>query len=964
MEYQAWASGDAPSHTHGDISHFNTYGGYQYNNTGNGNQFPGASFNGPVYFGDNANTRQDQTRRSRENALLKRLHVSPYQDRKERNPDRVPETCDWFVSHRLFREWKESQTSRILWVSADPGCGKSVLAKYLVDQVLPTTQSRTVCYFFFKDDFEDQKSVVSALSCILRQLFLQKRNLLSDSVLDQFDTNGELFTSSFSELWKILLKVAEDERAGEIVCLLDAIDECEDLGRSQLTQALVKLYGTRRNFNLKFLITSRPYGSIRRGFQPLELPELPMIHLSGESEAEMLKISHEIDIFIEARIRDVGARLRLTEREQHQLLGGLKRVPNRTYLWVHLTLDLIENEVDLNKTGLDQITSQIPESVEAAYNRILAKSRDPETAKKLLHIVVAAARPLTLEEMTLALTIQPKHKSYSDIELEPEKRFREKIRDICGLFVTVIDSRIYLLHQTAKEFLVRNQAVGGNYADLPWKHSLLPEESHRLLAEICTRHLLFADFESPPVDKEGNSPSFLFLDYSAKHWASHVRELSIEMQERMTPRILKLCTVKTGRGSFWFGTYWSSTHSGAPRGFTSLMLASYFGLERAVKCLLETGDEDLNTRDYTHQRTAISWAAGNGFGGVVKLLLKDPWLDFKHYKRLFKTRTKIDLQDVFGRTPLTYAIWSGNAAVVRLLLKAGARKRLEDKIGGTPLSYAFCSGRKDIADLLLKGRNQDDLNEDIKALLFSAVRMGDADAVARLLETDKVNASANDNFGNTPLDFAVEGGIDAIVKLLLDTGNVEVGADILPLAARKGKSSIVQMLLESGKVDVNVKDSRLDQAPLLLAARSGFTYMVQLLLDTGKADVDTKDSWGRTPLLWAAANGHGDIVEKLLKTGKADVNARDMAGRTPLAVACEVGHSGIVKQLLAIGNVFLDTKDHEHRTPLWWATHEGHEEVVWLLVATGKVDLGIKDRNGMTLRGMTNSPWISNYIGS
>jgi len=234
MEYQAWASGDAPSHIRGDISHFNTYGGYQYNNTGDGNQFPGANFNGPVYFGDNA------TRRSRENALLKRLHVSPYQDRKERNPDRVPETCDWFVSHRLFREWKESQTSRILWVSADPGCGKSVLAKYLVDQVLPTTQSRTVCYFFFKDDFEDQKSVVSALSCILRQLFLQKRSLLSDSVLDQFDTNGELFTNSFTELWKILLKVAEDERAGEIVCLLDAIDECEDLGRSQLTQALVK----------------------------------------------------------------------------------------------------------------------------------------------------------------------------------------------------------------------------------------------------------------------------------------------------------------------------------------------------------------------------------------------------------------------------------------------------------------------------------------------------------------------------------------------------------------------------------------------------------------------------------------------------------------------------------------------------------------------------------------------------
>jgi len=150
----------------------------------------------------------------------------------------------------------------MLWVSADPGCGKSVLAKYLVDSVLATTESRTTCYFFFKDDFEDQKSIVSALCCILHQLFLQKRILLSETILERFEINGEKFTSSFGELWGALISAAKDKNAGEIICLLDAIDECEDRGRSQLTQALCKLYGTRRNFNLKFLLTSRPYGGI------------------------------------------------------------------------------------------------------------------------------------------------------------------------------------------------------------------------------------------------------------------------------------------------------------------------------------------------------------------------------------------------------------------------------------------------------------------------------------------------------------------------------------------------------------------------------------------------------------------------------------------------------------------------------------------------------------------------------
>ena len=129
----------------------------------------------------------------------------------------------------------------MLWVSADPGCGKSAIVKYLVDSILPTTESRTTCYFFFRDDFKNQRSAVSALCCILHQLFRQKRILLSEKILEQFEVEKEKITSSFSELWATLLSAAKDENAGEIVCLLDAIDECEDHGRSQLAQALCKL---------------------------------------------------------------------------------------------------------------------------------------------------------------------------------------------------------------------------------------------------------------------------------------------------------------------------------------------------------------------------------------------------------------------------------------------------------------------------------------------------------------------------------------------------------------------------------------------------------------------------------------------------------------------------------------------------------------------------------------------------
>ena len=685
--------------------------------------------------------RSDPNRRAKIE-ILKRLNKSPYRDRKDRNPERILGTCEWFVAHKLFRDWHESKSSTMLWVSADPGCGKSVLVKYLVDYILVTAESRTICYFFFKDDFEDQRNVISALCCVLHQLFKQKRILLSEKILEQFEVEGEKLTSSFSELWAILLSAAKDKNAGEIICLLDAIDECEDRGRSQLTQALCKLYGTRNNCNLKFLLTSRPYGDIRRGFQPLEVPGLPVIHLSGESDVEMMKISREIDVFIEARVHNIGERMKLRNDEQDLLLRELMRVPNRTYLWVHLTLDLIERDIDIDKIGIIKATSHLPKSVDEAYNRILSQSRDSKKAKRILHIVVAAARPLTLREMALAVTIRKNHQSYSDLDLKPQDRFRENIRDICGLFVTIVESRIYLLHQTAKEFLVRNDqeirhesARGG----LKWKHSLRPKDSHRILAKICTRYLLFAEFEANPNNTM--LPQYeVFLDYSAKHWAAHIRESHIKADNAATQSMLRLCDASSKRCRTWFRIYWTSTKTDFPGNFTTLMIASYFGLTAVVKHLLfQLHGSELNSRDSTYRRSAISWAAGNGFDKVVELLIEDINYHIRGFRWLFGGRVKVDLVDKYGRTPLVYAVWNRHVAVVKRLLRAGARIDLADSIGGTALLYALCSGHDDLLKLFKKGTKADLKDDTIMALLFSAAEKGHDVVVKLLLETDKVN---------------------------------------------------------------------------------------------------------------------------------------------------------------------------------------------------------------------------------
>jgi hypothetical protein len=258
----------------------------------------------------------------------------------------------------------------MLWVSADPGCGKSVLAKHLVDDVLPSTDTRTTCYFFFKEDFEDQRSAVSALCCLLYQLFERKEIILSNKIIEKFETSGEHLTSSVSELWNVLITASRDKFAGEILCVFDAFDECEDQGRSELTQALCNFYSAENNNKLKFLITSRPFGSIRRGFQPLDMPWLPVTHLSGESEEEMKKIAREIDVFIEARVRSIQAILKLKLEEEQLLRRELLQIPNRTYLWVHLTLDLVQKAINIDARGISEVVSHLPRTVDEAYDKI------------------------------------------------------------------------------------------------------------------------------------------------------------------------------------------------------------------------------------------------------------------------------------------------------------------------------------------------------------------------------------------------------------------------------------------------------------------------------------------------------------------------------------------------------------------------------------------------------------------
>lgn len=109
------------------------------------------------------------------------FRTSNYEGHKARNPDRVSGTCHWLLDNSKYRHWRDQDGSSLLWVSGDPGCGKSVLSKYLIDEAFPPA-SHTTCYLFFKDDDPEQRDSKYAICAILHQLFAYKPHLLKYAI--------------------------------------------------------------------------------------------------------------------------------------------------------------------------------------------------------------------------------------------------------------------------------------------------------------------------------------------------------------------------------------------------------------------------------------------------------------------------------------------------------------------------------------------------------------------------------------------------------------------------------------------------------------------------------------------------------------------------------------------------------------------------------------------------------------
>lgn len=684
------------------------------------------------------NTKKAQTHRDRrdeeETKLLKTL-ASDYKSEKDLVSTRVPGTCEWFFKDGRFLEWRDSSSSRLLWVSAGPGCGKSVLARALIDErrVCTSDLPSKVCYFFFKDGQEQRTRGADALSAILHQLF--ENSALIRHALPIYERYGKKLRDTFSELWRILVTAAEGSEAGDIICILDALDECEENARNQLVGQLVGFFSQPESSSkLKFLITSRPYDDVEEKFQRLS-DVSTYIHLDGDEKSQM--ICQEINLVIDAKIPHITGGFNYGDRER--ITNRLKKMENRTYLWLFLTIDIIEKSPSRfrRKTDVETLLSNLPSKVSDAYERIPGRSEDEDKARILLEFILAATRPLSLKEANMALAIATREencRSHRALDLWPQKSFTTTVKNMCGLFVSVHNGHLFLIHQTAREFLIRTYESAKSHSH-KWKDCLDMVAAHGTMSRTCLDYLNFEDVariyqgechrDDDPIDwqpvKRNRRNNVVrakmpetechLLDYAAHNWATHYNSQPAEFARDSRNAAKRLCNTSLHQG-YWFRIYCASVPTGYSK-WTELGIASLLGLAYAAEDFLNEG-ADANAQGGRFG-SALQTASAKGHDQIVRMLLDKG--------------ANVNAQSGRFCNALQAASHQGYAKIVRMLLEEGAdvKARVKPYDGrcksGNALETASDRGHYEVTRVLLEqGAMYTSLaHDDVKSELDSEV---------------------------------------------------------------------------------------------------------------------------------------------------------------------------------------------------------------------------------------------------
>ncbi|KAI0536695.1 hypothetical protein GGR58DRAFT_381547 [Xylaria digitata] len=674
-------------------------------------------------------------------------------------------TCRWFLKTPSYANWTQKNALRnnhnFLWIKGKPGAGKSTLMKFLLgqlrNQIRQAKNQEVLLSFFFNARGHDlEKTTTGLYRSLLVQLLEARRDL--QYVLENVRVGHHWTVESLTSLFEEAVQGLGDT---SLICLIDALDECDEAQIRHMVSFFSNLSITRDRLHICFASRYYPHITVETG----------------------------LSIFLEEQIghgEDIAGYLSSALRIGHSTLAeqirrDLQEKASGVFMWVVLVVDILNKEYDNGREHvLRARIQQLPRDLHDLFHNIL--TRNGHTTSGLLlciQWVLFARQPLTPKQLYFAILsgLEPHNLVCCHSGEISEDTIKKYILNSSRGLAESTKSKsptIQFIHESVRDFLLKEDGLSRVWPDLS---ANLSGRSHDTLKQCCLTYMnMKAVIELKEASHEATTRGFPFLEYANQgilYHADQAQNHNVSQQDflAMFPRSewVKHHNTFQKHNVRRYTSEVSLLYILAEAGMPGLIRAhanrqSCFEVENeryglpilaasatknstVIQAMLELEAERLSKSSFANfcsqlpSGLDISYASGRNFAFNKKRELLHQLVEYGNekvsYFFLVTKQCDINLKDKQGKTVLMYAAESGYSVLVEALLQKDADISVAAKDGWTPLHRASSRGHAKVAKLLI------DHGADI---------------------------SATDKDGWTPLHRALSGGHAEVAKLLINRG--------------------------------------------------------------------------------------------------------------------------------------------------------------------------------------------------
>jgi hypothetical protein len=377
---------------------------------------------------------------------IQRLRLTDPRDDKKRIEETkgglLVDSYYWILENSDFQRWRNDQQSRLLWIKGDPGKGKTMLLCGIINELKKSMAETALLSYFFCQATDSRINNATAVLRGLMYLLIDQQPSLISHIRKKHDHAGKtLFedANAWIALSGIFINILQDPSLDSTYFIIDALDECvADLPK--LLDFIVR--NSSVSPRVKWIISSRNDTNIERR---LQLDDSGT-RLSLELKENAKQVSRAVNTYIDHCLSELSEihhnkHLRDLVQEKMQFKA------NGTFLWVSLVMKELK---DVMSWEVLQVLDEVPRELKDMYHRMMEQIKRlprqyPELCRQVLSIIIAAYRPLHLQELHVL--------SGLPTQVQNVNQSTTIIVKMCGSFLTIRDDNVYIIHQSARDFL-------------------------------------------------------------------------------------------------------------------------------------------------------------------------------------------------------------------------------------------------------------------------------------------------------------------------------------------------------------------------------------------------------------------------------------------------------------------------------------------------------------------------------